>query len=209
VVSLHNAAAAVIGAAPSAKRVAAAHMLFNVVVAIAALALLPAGLWLVAQVRALLSLDDNPAATLGVFHTVSKLLGVAMMAPLTSRLVPLLERRFRTREEDEGRPRHLDQNVLATPTLALDALTLELARIGARSRAAAATAISGEDRAAAAAVAGDRRVVERLVDAVGRFSAAIQRANLPAQLDQLLPEGLRVARRHLAPPAMPGDGAAA
>jgi phosphate:Na+ symporter len=186
-------------------------VLFNVVVAIAALALLPAGLWLVAQVRALLALDDNPAATLAVFHTVSKLLGVAMMAPLTSRLVPLLERRFRTREEDEGRPRHLDQNVLATPTptLALDALTLELARIGARSRAAAATAISGEDRAAAASVAGDRRVVERLVDAVGRFSAAIQRANLPAQLDQLLPEGLRVARRHLAPPAMPGDGAAA
>ncbi|MBK9685600.1 MAG: hypothetical protein IPO59_20805 [Betaproteobacteria bacterium] len=44
------------------------------------------------------------------------------MWPVADRLTAWLQQRFRAREDDEAQPRHLDKNVLAVPTLALDAL---------------------------------------------------------------------------------------
>jgi phosphate:Na+ symporter len=124
-----TAALAVIGATSNAKRVAAGHILFNLMTGAIALAILPGLLWLVGEIGEELGLAAVPAMILALFHSVFNLLGVLLMLPFTNRLAGFLEGRFRTTEETEGRPRFLDKNVLTTPPLAVDALTHELQRV--------------------------------------------------------------------------------
>lgn len=89
-----TAIAAAVGATAAAKRTAWAHVLFNLVTALVALAiwpwLLPASLRIAAAVGA----DDAPTA-LALFHTLFNVLGVALLLPglrgfsrLVERLVP-------------------------------------------------------------------------------------------------------------------------
>jgi phosphate:Na+ symporter len=189
-----TAALAAIGATPSAKRVAAAHVLFNALVAIAALLLLPLMLAAVAATAHILALEDSPAITLALFHTASKLLGVALMWPLTPRLVRFLGARFLSTEEQLGKPRYLDNNVLATPALAMDAVALELSRIGGMAREMAQMMLTAERSAPAKLMMADKQAIASLVEAVGQFSVQMQRASLPIEFDQSLPDALRVAR---------------
>lgn len=188
-----TAALSVIGATPNAKRVAAAHVLFNLLAGMVAILILPFMLQLTALAGTWAGLESTPAVVLALFHTVFNLLGVLLMWPLTSGMVHFLEGRFRTMEEDLSRPQYLDKNVVATPTLALDALALELARIGGIARGMAKGVLSAE-RNASQQLAVDRQAVVSLVEAVGQFSVVVQRAHLPAELDESLPNALRVAR---------------
>lgn len=119
----------VFGATSTAKRVALVHVMFNVITAVAALLVLGPMLWLGATVQAIFGLDTSPSVSLAIFHTTFNVLGVVLMWPLSSRMVQMLHRRFRTQEETESRPRYLDKNVLALPYIALDTLSLELSRI--------------------------------------------------------------------------------
>lgn len=189
-----TAALAAIGATSSAKRVAAAHVLFNLLVAVAALLLLPLMLKAVDATAHILALEDSPAITLALFHTASKLLGVALMWPLTPRLVQFLSARFLTTEEQLGKPRYLDNNVLATPALAMDAVALELARIGGMAREMAQMTLTAERSTPAKLMTADRLAIASLVEAVGQFSVQMQRASLPAEFDKSVPDALRVAR---------------
>lgn len=189
-----TAALAVIGATSNAKWVAAAHVLFNILVAVAALMILPLMLKAVDATAHIFALEDSPAITLALFHTASKLLGVALMWPLTPRLVEFLSRRFLTAEEELGKPRYLDKNVLATPTLAVDAVALELARIGGMAREMAHMTLTAERTAPAKLMTSDKLAIASLVEAVGQFSVQMQRTTLPAEFDQSLPDVLRVAR---------------
>lgn len=189
-----TAALAVIGATSNAKRVAAAHVSFNVLVALAALMILPLMLAAVDATAHILALEDSPAITLALFHTASKLLGVALMWPLTPRLVAFLSRRFLTAEEELGKPRYLDKNVLATPTLAVDAVALELARIGGMARDMAQMTLTAERTAPSHLMTADKLAIASLVEAVGQFAVQMQRTTLPAEFDQSLPDALRVAR---------------
>ena len=188
-----TAVIATVGATSNAKRAAAAHVLFNVLTAAVALLLLP---WLLAalgMLRAALGLDSAPAAKLALFHTAFNLLGVALIWPLAGWLTGFLEARFRTAEEDEARPRHLDQTVLAVPALALDALGQEVRRMGgiALRMARAAAAGAGGDRAS---LARDERIVDRLNLAIADFIARLSRATLSQDSAARLPQILRVAR---------------
>jgi phosphate:Na+ symporter len=191
-----TAALAVIGATSNAKRVAAGHIAFNAITAAVALALLPLLLAAIVRGREILQLDTQPAATLAGFHTLFNLLGVALLWPFTNRLLHLLEGRFRTREEDEATPRYLDRHVIATPDLAVDALVLELVRVGQIARRLADAALADEARARGEIPAG-RRSLMALVDAVGEYTQLLQRARLPAELDEQLPNALRVSRYYL------------
>jgi len=119
-----------IGATPNARRAALAHVLFNLLTGLVALLALPLLLSLIARLRELLELGTQPAVTLALFHSVFNLLGVVLMWPLTARLSRFLETRFRTREEEIGRPRYIDRNVGAVPALAVDALHREVSRLG-------------------------------------------------------------------------------
>ncbi|MCL7744095.1 Na/Pi symporter [Guyparkeria hydrothermalis] len=185
---------AVIDATSSAKRAAVAHVLFNVVVGVVAFAGLPVLLWLVAHAAELLRLEPGPATSLAIFHTTTKLLGMAIFWPLTHRLVGLLETRFRTAEEDEGRPRHLDRHIASTPDLALDALDMELRRIGEIARRGARDVISMEGSAAIDRLHRDREIVDRLILATAEFSNRAQYGEIPASIAEGFPLAMRISR---------------
>ena len=182
---------AAIGATPNAKRAAGAHVLFNLLTGIVALLLLPLLLALIGVLRDWLELDAAPAATLAMFHTVFNLLGVALMWPLVGRLTHFLERRFRTAEEDEARPRYLDANVAEVPALALDALKREVARMGGIALRMMREALGG---ATGDGLARDQQIVAELNRAIADFIARLNRGGMSPEGAQRLPGILRIAR---------------
>lgn len=184
---------ATFGATPNARRVAAAHVAFNVITATIAFVLLPLLIWVLKGFESAIGSGGAPAIDLALFHTVFNTLGVILMWPITGRLVDFLERRFRSREEDEAQPRYLDHNVVTTPLLAMHALAMELGRMGGIALRIAKGAMSTEV-AVGARLEADSRVLDSLVEAAGEFSALMQRSSLPAELDEVLPNALRVSR---------------
>ena len=124
-----TAALTVIGATPNAKRVAAAHIIFNIVTAVIALLMLPLLFFLIDTLGNILGLNQVPAVTLALFHTTFNILGVLLMWPMAGWLTRYLEKRFISFEEIEGRPQYLDKNIIRSPTLAVNATVLELIRI--------------------------------------------------------------------------------
>ncbi len=187
-----TAALAAIGATPNAKRVASAHVLFNLLSGLAALLLLPLILQLITQARLLLDLDPNPTKILALFHTAASVQGVLLILPLTPALVKFLKKRFRTVEEDEGRPKYLDQNIVATPVLAVHALALELGRIGTIARRLARAAISSET-GPTRRMETENRILLRLTDKTGDFVNLLRHNPLPKELDEKLPNTLRIS----------------
>lgn len=192
-----TAAMAALGATPNARRVAAAHVLFNVLEAVVALLILPVMLKGVEMFAHILPLQDSPAITLALFHTVSKLVGLTVIWPLTPRLVKFLGQRFVSSREVLGEPRYLDRNVLATPALAIDAMSLELARIGGIARDMAARPLQAEHRVGKERMAADKQAIVNLVEAVVQFAVQMQRGTLPVEFDQSLPNALGVARYYV------------
>lgn len=183
---------AAIGATPNAKRAALAHVLFNLLTGAVALLLLPVLLWLVGVLREVLELDAAPAATLALFHTVFNLLGVALMWPLVGRLSDFLQHRFRSAEEDEARPRHLDPNVAEIPSLALDALRQEVKRMGGISLRMMRAALDGG--AEQVKLARDRQIVAALDQAIATFVTRLNRSGMSPESAQRLPDILRISR---------------
>ncbi len=188
-----TAALAVIGSTSNAQRAAAAHVLFNLLTAMVALLLLGPMLELIA-----VGFPEGGVATvLALFHTIFNLLGVALMWWLTPTLVHFLEGRFRSIEEDEGRPRYLDRNVMAAPGLALDALAMELERIGAMALGMGRAALSVEHHPGRR-LEQEHGALERLVRAVSEFCVELQHGQLTKPLGEALPVALRVARYYQA-----------
>ncbi len=183
----------VLGATAAAKRVAAAHIAFNLITGLVALLILPLMLTGLESLRALLGLTHNPATELALFHTAFNVLGVLLLWPFTSILVGFLETRFRRSERDEAAPRYLDRTLTDTPVLALQALHKELDRLGRISRRMACEAISSE-HGSPAGLERERSTIDHLVEATGEFSSRMQRSNLPQVLSEVLPNALRVSR---------------
>ena len=188
-----TAALAVIGATPNAKRVAAAHIIFNLATGIVALLLLPIMLWLVHATGKMLGLEGVPAVSLALFHTVFNILGVLLMWPLTTRLATFLAARFRTAEEIEGNPRYLDKTVLVSPALALNALYLELAHLGEIVRKMVKEAISAESDITDKQET-EQRAVQNLVLEIERFVSSLGRNPLPEDIAAVLPSVLRATQ---------------
>lgn len=181
------------GATPAAKRVAAAHIAFNLITGAVTLALLPV---LVEAAAALARLADPSASdvtTLATFHTLFNVLGVLLLWPLAPHLMPRLERMFVSIEEEIGRPRHLDMTLVETPVLAVRALILELERMTAMSFDLARQSLL------AASLRGDRDRelgVLRLGRAIRDFIAQLQRAPLGGDAIATLVDVIR-AIQHL------------
>lgn len=190
-----TAALAVIGATPNARRVAAAHVGFNLFTGLVALGILAMLLLLFPDWVEIKKLGP-PATLLAVFHTTFNLLGVLLVWPVLDPLVRFLEKRFRAGEEDEARPRYLDRNTLATPLLAMQALIMELARIGKIARRAVQGVLSRE-QGPDPDLQYDRATILSLIQAAGEFSTRMQRSDLPGELDDALPNALRVSRYYL------------
>lgn len=191
-----TAALAVLGATPNAQRTAAAHVMFNLLTGVIALILLGPLLSLVELVRSFLGLEYAIATELALFHTLFNVLGVVILWGWTPRMVRWLEQRLRSAEEDLGRPVYLDNNVVRTPALALNALVLELGRMGDFSAKMLRDALSTE-RHVGSQLHKERVVMERLVNAVNQFSLTLQRVNLPREISDQLPLALRVSRYYM------------
>jgi phosphate:Na+ symporter len=186
-----TAALAVVGATPNARRLATAHVLFNLVTGAVALALLPVMLWLVRTTGAAIGLDDVPAVSLALFHTVFNVLGVLLMLPLTGRLVAYLSRKFASESEGLSKPVYLDHNALANPDLAVEALRLELLRATGICREIIAATVSPENRGQNV-VAGRRVALRRLIEEIENFVGLLELERLAEGFRGNLPLVLRV-----------------
>ena len=190
--STSTAALAVLGATPNAKRVAASHVVFNLLTGLVALMILPLLLKFLATLQQIIGKDAGSVTILAMFHSTFNILGVMLLWPMTGKMVVFLKKRFRTTEEDEARPRYLDKNVVATPVLAMHALAKELERLGVIARRMAKGALSSE-ASPGPQLGKDKIVLDKLETKVGEFVNLMQRSHLPAEFDDLLPNGLRVA----------------
>lgn len=186
-----TAAFAVLGATANAKRVAMAHVAFNLLTGLVALLLLPVMLWIVREAGDVLGLADLPAVSLALFHTVFNVLGVLLMWPLTDRLAGYLATRFTSEAERLGRPEFLDHNALANPILAIEALRLELNRILALAIDLVAARISGEGPVGPFE-ASRVTAVRALVDEIEKFVGQLELERLPKDFRGNLPLVLRV-----------------
>ncbi len=111
-------------------------------------------------------------------------------------MVAILERRFRSTGEDLARPQHLDANLLATPAVAMDALGMELRRMGAIATGNCLAALEDPQGRGPRLEAG-RQVLESLQAAAGEYSAGIHHRVHDPALDARLPHALRVAQYHV------------
>jgi phosphate:Na+ symporter len=190
--STSTAGLAVFGATPNAKRVAAAHVAFNVITGIIALCLLSLLLKFLMTIQKYLGHYAGPVTVLAMFHTLFNVLGVIILWPLTNIMIRRLKRLFRSTEEDEAKPVFLDRNVISTPVLAMHALEKELERLGNIARRMAKGALSIEI-SKSPQFEKDKLIFDQLESAVGEFVNLMQRSHLPAYLDEALPNGLRIA----------------
>ncbi len=187
-----TAALSVIGATANAKRVAAAHVMFNLLTGMLALILLPALLALVSVTGKTLGLDEAPAVSLALFHSVFNILGVAAMWVITSRLANFLEGCFVTTAESLSRPQYLDKTVAITPALAIDALLLELTRTAQMTHELVTQALHSASHKAATTVEPTFQAVQSLTDAVENFVSTMERERMAASLSEQLPQILRI-----------------
>lgn len=181
---------ATIGATANAKRVAWAHVVFNLLTGAVALAVLGVAMGTV-------SLDDlaediPPVVLLAAFHTIFNILGVALIWPLKDRLAGFLEGRFRSVEEDLARPVYLDPNLAGTPSLGGMAVLQEIARIAEMTRTGIAPVLRG-DAQALHCLSSRHEAVKALVVAVHRFAAALQQGELRQERSRALAECLRAS----------------
>lgn len=184
-----TAAFAAIGATAPARRVAAAHIIFNVITAIIALALLP---WLVrasAAIAGWASADGGITVTLAVFHTIFNCLGVLAIAGVARRLIDWLGTRFVTQEERIGRPRYLDATLMGVPELALRALIREVRHMAEISFEVARTRV-GEPESALPQVAGMHvgalRLGKEVRSAIGRLGGQSLSETVSAALPDVI-----------------------
>ena len=201
-----TALVAAIGATPNAKRVAAAHILFNLLTGVVALVLLPWLIGLLGAIREWLGLASSPAAKLALFHTVFNLLGVVLIWPMANALTRFLSQRFVAPDEDEARPVHLDRTVQAVPALAVDAVEREVRRqggIAVRSLRALTTDAVG------AAVQRDAQISDRLGSAIAAFITEANRAGMSERSAQRLTDLLRVSRYYEAAAELAAEAASA
>ena len=167
-----------LGATAEARRLAFAHVAFNLMTGVAALVMLPLFLWLITEV---VGRPDDPALTLAAFHSAFNLLGVVLIWPLEPAMSRWLQLRFRVRQRSGTETRYLDRNVAAVPRLAERALVMELRGMLAEYPGLLEEAASaGREQAAASA---DR---EERLERMGDFLSELSRGALGNELSDEL-----------------------
>jgi len=180
------------GTNPAAKRVVSSHVIFNLITAFFALALLSPLLSLILFSQEFFNIDQSYTVTLALFHTVFNVLGVIIIWPITSYLVTWLSQRFKTKDEDESKPKYLDKNTLSLPSLALHALSRETERVSAYSLAMAKDSINFET--STKDMASKDTIVKNLITSIGDYTSRLYTQNLTEDISEKLPILLRVTQ---------------
>lgn len=109
------------------RRLAAAHLLFNVVTGLIAIVLMPVFIMGVDAVsRGVGIAADDYTLKLAVFHTLFNLTGILIMLPFTQKLVDLLQRALKENPRTVVQPRYINDAVISFPDAALTALRSEV-----------------------------------------------------------------------------------
>ncbi len=110
---------AIIGAMSSnyqGKRLAAAHLIFNVTTGAIAIIFISQIVWVVDGIAVKVGIaDDDYTLKLAVFHTVFNVIGVAVMIPLISKLVTFLQKAFPKPREDLVEPKFINETAFDFP----------------------------------------------------------------------------------------------
>ncbi|MCV6590202.1 MAG: Na/Pi symporter [Marinobacterium sp.] len=184
-----TAVLAALAATSNAKRIAAAHVLFNLVTgAVGLIALILIGLFWQAD-----GSSADYVTALALFHTLFNLAGVALMWPLTDRMENALRKRFKDRSAQQGQATYLDKTILSTPPLAVEAMRMELINLAGESLTLAAAALSSEAKADEERQRQSTRIFS-LSHEIARFNRKLARENLSEEISEVLPSALRVNR---------------
>ena len=125
------------------KRLAIAHLIFNIItgaVAIIFLYQLADVVEVLAEYVGILSSDY--AMKLALFHTIFNVLGVLIVSPFTYKLVTFLEGLFKGEKSDVSKPKYLDEVTIEIPDAAIKALKKEVIHMYVNSTEAIAHALS-------------------------------------------------------------------
>ncbi|MDX2424203.1 MAG: Na/Pi cotransporter family protein [Amphritea sp.] len=186
-----TAALSAIGATSNAKRIACAHVFFNLITG-------AAGLLLLISLSSIINGSNltryfDLVILLALFHTLFNVAGVLIMWPLTNPMVAFLEKRFRRGDEDLAKPRYLDNNILETPLLAIEAMTRELSRVSRMATSLAKQSLDA-DLSDRAPIRAQSLIINQLIVEVGKFSQKLGQQPLSEEISQILPNTMRVAR---------------
>ncbi|WP_372756997.1 Na/Pi cotransporter family protein [Mariniflexile sp.] len=109
------------------KRLAGAHLIFNLVTAIVTLIFIYPLTHLVSFIAELLNiLASDYTLKLALFHTIFNILGVILMIPFIKKIETLLLKLFKERtDKDIDEPKYLNQSVLEFPSAVIRSLIME------------------------------------------------------------------------------------
>jgi phosphate:Na+ symporter len=108
------------------KRLAAGHLIFNMITAVIAIVFIHQLVWAVEATAANIGIrNDDYTLKLAVFHTIFNVIGVAVLMPFVRQLVNFLERIIPAPKLDIVEPKYLSDSVLDFPETALEAVRNE------------------------------------------------------------------------------------
>lgn len=108
------------------KRLAVAHLIFNVITAFIAVVFMKYLMQSTDLISRYVGINDQDIAMkLSLFHTIFNSVGVLVLTPFVRQLVNFLEKLFIVQDDRRWRPRYLDEEVIKTPGPAIAALYKE------------------------------------------------------------------------------------
>lgn len=115
------------------KRLAGAHLIFNLFTgALALIFILPLGHFVNFLASSFNIAEDNYVIKLAIFHTLFNVIGVGIMLPFIDKMISFLEKIIVVKEDDMDKidlPYYLNESILAYPQTALKALLDESKRL--------------------------------------------------------------------------------
>ncbi|MGB5279110.1 MAG: Na/Pi symporter [Gammaproteobacteria bacterium] len=112
------------------KRLAAAHLIFNLVTGLIAIVFIYQMMASVEWISARTGIaEDDYTLKLAVFHTLFNTIGVLVMLPLIGQLVSLLESLFKPKTFLVSQPKYLTDSAIKYPDTALEAIRQETLRV--------------------------------------------------------------------------------
>lgn len=108
------------------KRLAGAHLIFNMVTALIAIAFIYQIAEGVDYISSVLGIaDDNYTLKLAVFHSVFNTIGIVAMLPFIGQLVSFLTKRMPEKVTSIAEPKYLNDSVIELPDTAIEAVRKE------------------------------------------------------------------------------------
>lgn len=119
-----------LGSGTNGKRLAVAHLIFNLITGLIAILGIYQLMHAVERISAVLSIaDDNYTLQLAVFHSLFNLIGIAVMLPFLNRLVIFLQGLIADEAEEIERPLYLSIASREVPDAAVKAVRKESIRL--------------------------------------------------------------------------------